>query len=96
MPPSGVESLSDHKYESCWPAILQGLTLPTSGSSGGAGASTASSSQDESKVNGVILVYDPDRPNHEGEIGLWYDHFVRIPGISDDRCIIFVHTKDPR
>ena len=46
------------------------------------------------KCDGVILVYDPQNHAHEREIELWYEWFVKNPGLSDSKCLCFAHAKD--
>ena len=65
---------------SCWPAVTQGT--------GGSG--------EDSPVDGVILVYNPEIPSHDTEVGLWYDQFVKEQGIPDAKCLVFVHRVDPK
>ena len=73
----------DQQYESCWPAITQGVT------SLGAPSST-------SPVDGVILVYNPEFPTHDTEVGLWYDAFVKNCDLPDSKCLVFTHRGDPK
>mmetsp|Transcript_38744 Transcript_38744/g.51052 ORF Transcript_38744/g.51052 Transcript_38744/m.51052 type:complete len:181 (+) Transcript_38744:118-660(+) len=45
--------------------------------------------------NAVILVYNPDHPAHDQEVGLWYDYFVKGSKLTDDQCMAYMHFKDP-
>ncbi|GMI10957.1 hypothetical protein TrVE_jg5885 [Triparma verrucosa] len=51
---------------------------------------------DESPVDGVVLVYNPEIATHDTEVGLWYDQFVKNAGIPDSKCLVFVHRVDPK
>ncbi|CAN0367173.1 unnamed protein product, partial [Discosporangium mesarthrocarpum] len=42
-------------------------------------------------VDGVILVYNPEIPSHETEIGIWYQHFAEGTGMGDKQCQVFIH-----
>ena len=44
--------------------------------------------------DGVILVYDPGNHAHEREIELWYEWFIKNPGLSDDKCLCLAHFKE--
>lgn len=81
----------DSQYESCWPAVMQGAGTPASASS----SSASNVKVHNDKVDGVILVYNPDVPSHADEVMLFYEHFVRNRGIKDTDCMVLVHTKDP-
>jgi hypothetical protein len=41
--------------------------------------------------DGVILVYNPDAPAQEQQLGDWFDFFVKKNGLSDEQCMIFAH-----
>lgn len=46
-------------------------------------------------VRGVILVYNPDVPSHEPEVGIWFDHFVKGAHLQPDCVLGIVHrSKD--
>ena len=72
----------DQQYEGCWPAICQGID------------STGMDS--ESQVDGVVLVFNPELPTHDTEVGLWYDSFVKNTNLPDSKCLVFVHRVDPK
>jgi Rab-like protein 5 len=72
----------DQRYENCWSAIMQGQKDGGSGSKEG--------------IDGVVLVYNPEIPGQDQEVGLWYDQFVKNAGIPDSACIVFVHRVDPK
>ena len=42
-------------------------------------------------VDGVVLVYNPDKDGHDIEIGDWYDYFVRNNDLESSQCIILAH-----
>mmetsp|Transcript_7808 Transcript_7808/g.13828 ORF Transcript_7808/g.13828 Transcript_7808/m.13828 type:complete len:177 (-) Transcript_7808:224-754(-) len=46
-------------------------------------------------TNAVILVYNPDHPAHDQEVGIWYDFFVKGSGLTDDQCMAYMHFSDP-
>jgi hypothetical protein len=43
------------------------------------------------KADGVILVYNPDAPSHDQQIGDWFEYFVRKNGLKDEQCMVFAH-----
>ncbi len=47
-------------------------------------------------VDGVVLVYNPEIPTHDTEVGLWYDLFVKQAGLPDSKCLVFVHRVEPK
>ena len=57
---------------------------------------TGTGTGDESPVDGVVLVYNPESATHDTEVGLWYDQFVKNAGIPDSKCLVFVHRVDPK
>lgn len=43
-------------------------------------------------VDGVLLVYNPDRAGNDVEIGNWYDHFVKMNDLDPKtQCLVFAH-----
>jgi len=52
--------------------------------------------QNDERLNGVVLVYNPEIPGHDQEVGLWYDQFVKNAGIPDSSCLVLVHRVDPK
>ncbi len=44
-------------------------------------------------ADGVILVYNPDSPGHDQQIGDWFDFFVRKNNMRDEQCIVFAHRQ---
>lgn len=46
-------------------------------------------------VSGVVLVYNPDAPGQDQQIGDWFDFFVRKNGLKDEQCIVFAHRSKP-
>lgn len=47
---------------------------------------------------GVVLVYNPEKKEHEHMAALWYEWFVQNPGLDDRQCLVFAHraTSGPR
>jgi hypothetical protein len=43
------------------------------------------------EADGVILVYNPDSPGQDQQIGDWFDFFVRKNGLKDEQCLVFAH-----
>jgi Rab-like protein 5 len=41
--------------------------------------------------DGVILVYNPDAPAQDQQLGDWFDFFVKKNGLKDEQCLIFAH-----
>ena len=41
--------------------------------------------------DGVVLVYNPDTPGQDAQVGDWFEFFVKKNGLQDDQCIIFAH-----
>lgn len=39
----------------------------------------------------VILVFNPDTPGQDQQIGDWFEFFVKKNGLRDDQCMIFAH-----
>ena len=46
------------------------------------------------QADGVILVYNPDAPSQDQQMGDWYDFFVRKNGLKDEQAMIFAHRID--
>lgn len=44
-------------------------------------------------IDGIILVFDPNRIGHREEIKHWYYYFVTKPGIEDEKCMILAHKS---
>ncbi|EDV21587.1 uncharacterized protein TRIADDRAFT_59732 [Trichoplax adhaerens] len=44
-------------------------------------------------THGVIIVYNPDNLDHNGEISKWYTHFISQQGLRDSQCMLFAHLK---
>eukprot|EP01041_Mallomonas_annulata_P006652 gene6652-13469_t len=47
------------------------------------------------EADGVVLVYNPDAPGQDQQIGDWFDYFVRKNGLKDEQCIVFAHRTNP-
>eukprot|EP00596_Hydrurales_sp_CCMP1899_P009562 CAMPEP_0119042944 /NCGR_PEP_ID=MMETSP1177-20130426/16293_1 /TAXON_ID=2985 /ORGANISM="Ochromonas sp, Strain CCMP1899" /LENGTH=166 /DNA_ID=CAMNT_0007010069 /DNA_START=99 /DNA_END=597 /DNA_ORIENTATION=+ len=39
----------------------------------------------------VILVYNPDAPAQDQQIGDWFEFFVKKNGLKEEQCMIFAH-----
>eukprot|EP00607_Mallomonas_marina_P002873 CAMPEP_0182428474 /NCGR_PEP_ID=MMETSP1167-20130531/23054_1 /TAXON_ID=2988 /ORGANISM="Mallomonas Sp, Strain CCMP3275" /LENGTH=155 /DNA_ID=CAMNT_0024611409 /DNA_START=119 /DNA_END=583 /DNA_ORIENTATION=- len=46
------------------------------------------------ETDGVMLVYNPDSPGQDQQIGDWFEYFVRKNGLKDEQCIVFAHRSD--
>jgi Rab-like protein 5 len=46
-------------------------------------------------ADGVILIYNPDAPSQDQQIGDWFEFFVRKNGLKDDQCMVFAHRLNP-
>ncbi|KAK3736340.1 hypothetical protein QZH41_020790 [Actinostola sp. cb2023] len=44
-------------------------------------------------TNGVVIVYNPDEPNHDRELETWYTQFVQEQWLRDSQCLVFAHHK---
>ena len=42
-------------------------------------------------ADGVILVYNPDAPAQDQQVGDWFEYFVKRHGLRDDQCIVLAH-----
>ena len=40
---------------------------------------------------GVLLVYNPDAPAQDQQIGDWFDFFVKKNNLKDEQCMVFAH-----
>jgi len=38
-------------------------------------------------ADGVILIYNPDSPGQDQQLGDWFEFFVRKNGLKDEQCI---------
>ncbi|XP_028513044.1 intraflagellar transport protein 22 homolog isoform X3 [Exaiptasia diaphana] len=47
----------------------------------------------QNDTNGVVMVYNPDQPNHDKELETWYTQFVQEQWLRDSQCLIFAHHK---
>lgn len=43
--------------------------------------------------NGVVIVFNPDVPNHLKEIEMWYSMFISSQGLQDGQCLLIAHHK---
>ena len=43
------------------------------------------------EADAVLLIYNPDAPSQDSQLGDWYDYFVKRNGLRDDQCLIFAH-----
>ena len=42
---------------------------------------------------GVLLVYNPDAPAQDQQIGDWFEFFVKKNNLSDQQCMVFAHRQ---
>ena len=47
------------------------------------------------EADGVLLVYNPDAPAQDQQIGDWFEFFVRKNGLRDEQCMVFAHRQNP-
>ena len=52
-------------------------------------------------ADGVILVYNPENPNHTAEVETWYEWFIAKGGLKQEQCLVFANDRnsgqdDPR
>jgi hypothetical protein len=66
------DTSGDLKYERCWSAFLQGNDEILKSTNEKA---TETLSQ-ENVVDAIILIYNPESPNHTTEIQTWYENFA--------------------
>ena len=43
------------------------------------------------EADGVILVYNPDSPGQDQQIGDWFEFFVRKNGLKEEQCLVLAH-----
>lgn len=46
------------------------------------------------EADGVLLVYNPDAPGQDQQIGEWFEYFVRKNGLKDVQCLLFAHRQN--
>jgi hypothetical protein len=44
--------------------------------------------------DGVLLVYNPDAPAQDQQIGDWFEFFVRKNNLREEQCIVFAHRTN--
>mmetsp|Transcript_17395 Transcript_17395/g.18136 ORF Transcript_17395/g.18136 Transcript_17395/m.18136 type:complete len:172 (+) Transcript_17395:21-536(+) len=47
------------------------------------------------EADGVVLIYNPDAPSQDQQIGDWFDFFVRKNNLREDQCIVFAYRSNP-
>lgn len=47
------------------------------------------------EADGVVLIYNPDAPSQDQQIGDWFEFFVRKNNLREDQCIVFAHRSNP-
>mmetsp|Transcript_1084 Transcript_1084/g.3159 ORF Transcript_1084/g.3159 Transcript_1084/m.3159 type:complete len:200 (-) Transcript_1084:6-605(-) len=49
-------------------------------------------------ADGVVIVFNPDKPSDERDLSLWHEWFVSNAGLSNERCMIvsFPHGRSSR
>jgi Rab-like protein 5 len=45
-------------------------------------------------ADGCILVYNPDAPAQDQQIGDWFEYFVRRNSMRDEQCVVFAHRTN--
>ncbi|GBG24997.1 Intraflagellar transport protein 22-like [Hondaea fermentalgiana] len=55
----------------------------------------------QQKADGVVIVYNPENPNHLAEVETWYEWFVVKTGLKQDQCLVLANDRnsgpeDPR
>ena len=44
-------------------------------------------------ADGVILVYNPDSPGQDQQLGDWFEFFVRKNGLRDEQCMVIAFRQ---
>jgi intraflagellar transport protein 22 len=44
--------------------------------------------------DGVILVYNPDKPGQDQQLNDWFEFFVKKNGLKDEQCMILAHRSN--
>jgi hypothetical protein len=47
------------------------------------------------EADGVVLIYNPDAPSQDQQIGDWFEFFVRKNNLREDQCIVFAYRSNP-
>eukprot|EP00002_Diphylleia_rotans_P034198 TRINITY_DN732_c0_g1_i2.p2 TRINITY_DN732_c0_g1~~TRINITY_DN732_c0_g1_i2.p2 ORF type:complete len:137 (-),score=25.70 TRINITY_DN732_c0_g1_i2:386-796(-) len=45
-------------------------------------------------VNGVVIVFNPDNPDDERQLDIWYNRFVEHGRIKESQCIVYAHRPN--
>ena len=40
------------------------------------------------EADGVLLIYNPDAPSQDQQLGDWFEYFVRRNGLKDEQCMV--------
>eukprot|EP00903_Cladosiphon_okamuranus_P009289 g8863.t1 len=46
-------------------------------------------------VDGVLLIYNPEIPTHDTEVGIWYDQFVKRAKLDTKQYQVIAHRASP-
>ncbi|CAM9142806.1 unnamed protein product [Hapterophycus canaliculatus] len=46
-------------------------------------------------MDGVVLIYNPEIPTHDIEVGIWYDQFVKRSKLENAQCQVIAHRASP-
>jgi len=44
-------------------------------------------------ASGCIFVYNPDQPNHDKELDIWYDFIIKNHHLKEPQCYVFAHHR---
>lgn len=47
------------------------------------------------EADGVVLIYNPDAPGQDQQIGDWFEFFVRKNNLREEQCIVFAYRNNP-
>mmetsp|Transcript_12354 Transcript_12354/g.24014 ORF Transcript_12354/g.24014 Transcript_12354/m.24014 type:complete len:191 (-) Transcript_12354:128-700(-) len=47
----------------------------------------------QQKADGVVIVYNPENPNHSAEVETWYEWFVTKAGLSSEQVLILANDR---
>ena len=76
LPVEVWDASGDMKYERCWPAFSYGND--DSASKCNTNKISEQPSQEKNKVDAIILIYNPENPNHITERQTWLENFALI------------------
>ncbi|CAG5120585.1 unnamed protein product [Candidula unifasciata] len=44
-------------------------------------------------ASGAVFVYNPDQPNHDKDLDIWYNFIIGNNHLKENQCIVFAHRK---